>query len=418
MLSEFRGFPFRSLLWETEAPREDNYADWIRGQQMSFKSKRAFSTVEILRRSIEHSLLLKHNFPSEGMRCVLTLFQAVEFILKEIHGLKGAYISAGKLLGKSKKLMSRDEWEDLDWLRKKRNDIQHEGEDSWRSREEVEERLGRIYPLVGNLCERIGIDVDEEFRLVFACILQGESVPWYAKVDALSYLAIGYFNEDKEIAVNIANEAFEEAVRGLAEAWRIDEHSELTVRNLMKRMWDHEEEAAHPHYWNEAVTDDRYRYREPGWGGHLASELSGRGLDRLLGFQEISSGRKGYRSPETAVRNYLMEVWDLVQDYLSRVPFLELEQCVRESWNDIASEMETRYSDIQVPRTRDELWEPVHFFGFQMQIPYEDPGLITDEYRFPFGSATPSTLWSGEVLEEFRELLVESCGELPPGLQI
>lgn len=230
-----------------------------------------------------------------------------------------------------------------------------------------------------------------------------KSPPWYALVDELSAVAIRYTDVDEEIAVEIANAAFEVGLRGFAASWEIKESDSLSIPELFEEMWKHDEENAHPHYWDERITDDRDRYKDLG-------ESSDTVLHPPLAFHSITS--RPDRPISESIKYYAQEIREIILSYLERFPLLELERYFRENWNRLVDEMKEEAPNVDVPKTRDELWDfEGHFYNLEVSVPFDDPNA-----PFLMGGIVPSDVWKGDHLKRFIGLLEERYGELPEGL--
>lgn len=148
---------------------------------------------------------------------MLAMMVSVELLLKEwrvltepekIHKKEELY----KLI-KEYEFWGQAEKEDIDWLRKRGNAIKHRGEEQEQELQKVSELIEGIYPLIGSLYEKLDHKIDQNYSIYGRCLLKGKNRPWYALADSYSAAALRYAYFDEEIAVDLANEAYETALR-------------------------------------------------------------------------------------------------------------------------------------------------------------------------------------------------------------
>ena len=177
-----------------------------------------FTAENIFKESVLHFFLLKFNFPFEATICIPQLRQALELLLmykyvgsKRSPGMKELVQEYGKF--------SKKEEQVLLWLTKKRNLIVHKGEVHWEEFEHVRKKLQICFTIIAKLFED------------FQCPLNDFLEDWQQKVALGIYLmptdeafalivaARQQSENEPDIALDIANEAFEVALRGFAKGW-------------------------------------------------------------------------------------------------------------------------------------------------------------------------------------------------------
>ena len=348
-----------------------------------------------------HFALLPRNFPREAVATVTPLHNAAELILRFEVGNAGAQVDAVGLIDRFEG-WTKSERRTMHWLRKKRNTAVHRGEIEWEQRDEVIAKLRLAFPLVGRLYESAAHSIRDHFSPMAAALLLGLPIPWSALARTLSESAVEYAKDDPEIAVELANDAFVIAVRGFAECWRIGNSSTLPLADLLEAMWAHPDENAHPHYWDERIYDDRDRYRSLG----DAPETT---LSPPMSLPEIPS--LGRRENDLALNAayYAQEIREIVLSYLDRFPLLDLEDCLKHSWNEIVLQMRSVAPAVSAPLTDASKWNPhVHFFGGKVRVQIPDSTSMMGTRL-----VAPSSIWGPEQINAFVHFLEERCGLLP-----
>ena len=353
-----------------------------------------------------HFTLLAHNFPEEALATIVPLHTASELLLRVSQGEKGATRKSVELINRCE-VWTPHERQKMHWLRKQRNKAAHRGEIHWESSEEVTPTLREAFPLVGKLFLRLNYSIRDNFPPRDAALLLGAPIPWTALALTLADSSIEYAARDAEIAVDIANAAFEVGLRGFANSWEIPGANSLSLQELIDEMWQHPDENAHPHYWDERIYDDRDRYRDLGDSPDTT-------LRPPMRLPEIPSIGRRYKDLGLNASYYAQEIREIILSYLERYPALHLETCLRHCWNDVVHEMRGVAPDVQAPLTDEDHWNPhLHFFAGQMRIQIPDSSA-----SFGVLEVKPSEIWSGEHLDTFRRLVEERCGPIPLDVSI
>ena len=288
---------------------------------MDRKSTAKIHTIEAIRRYIYSQF----NFPLEAAASVIFLHTAMELLLREEYEAGGgdAYsvgewsqrrrIYVGDLIkNRSRWATDRAEREMALWLNTNRNVVLHAGRFPLDDQSVALSKLEGGFHLVGRLWMKDGLRPESHFSSFESQVLRGSEPGWQEKSDALSLAATQYCAIESQCAVNIANAAFEYAVRGLAKAWRVHNADTSALEDLIQVMENIDDDRAHPSLFNDWV---RVEYTHQVFGG-----------DRIewfippMSLTDVVNASDGSWDELRAAMNYTSLIRDVVLSYPERVP--------------------------------------------------------------------------------------------------
>lgn len=323
-------------------------------------------------------------FPFEAAGSVTSQHASIELLLRE--EAKGSDNGAAYLIDQ------RAGWDTNDkrianWIRKARNKVLHEGAFPPEDEDCVISILRKGIALIGSLWVDQGFTLSKHFSSFECSLLEGKESGWEDKSDAYSYAAVFYCDTDVKKAIDIANKAFEMAVRGLAQGWKIKEADRLPLRELIERMEELDEDSAHPSLYYDKNSHE--------------SDLKVFGEEDIDWFyppmtlSEIQEASYNRWDTERAAWHYTYEIRDAVLSYAVRIPYLDFAHCLKESWTQITKRLREVSPEVKFPEVDTDYWKAFYYYpGSLLRIPFRGPT------SFLVGDP-PSQYWKGDDLVKF-----------------
>jgi hypothetical protein len=382
------------------------------------KSMSINSAENALTKSITAFYLLDLNYPSEAVDCITQLWQATELILRERYKQEEIGIEDWNAYDMVQFFPDWNSKEKVvvDWVRDKRNLIEHTGEPSWEEVSFVKTQLLMVYSIIGKTYQSLGHMLTDIFTDIEQKILSGNELDWKDKSRSLAMGSFKYIEVDSEIAIDIANKAFEKAFRGYAKCCRIEKADILPLSELGEALHNNE-------YWFEAdvpVSWEEYQYT-----GCLVDPLERMnggdsyyyfGPSSLLDYSKIVIGRDNRHEQILRVRNELGRNRGLVNSLITSSPELDCFECVANSWHSIVNKLQARFPKLTIPPLKEDP-EPE---SYEMHATF---GISAwwDEVRtisIHFQGIIKNGGWEEKHTEALLEIITMICGEKPDDLII
>ncbi len=358
-------------------------------------SLRLFAAKSNSKEAIRRYTLSCFNFPEEAAAALSYLHTALELLLREKH-FGASRISAYELIE------SRADWDDTEqstahWIRQARNQILHTGEFPPEEKTNVLGLIKKGINLIGKLWRGYVHSLEDHFSPFETSMLLGTDADWESYSDAYSLAAIQYSTIAPEIAVEIANDAFEKAARGFAVCWHFEGAETLEFNRLLEIMEEFPDEMAHPSLYNDL--------HEPG-----GLRSFGCPLDWFYPPMDLHKVIKRSYSdwhPKRAAEYYTREVRDVVLSYSERCPYLDFHECVMNNWELIVERMRAIAPEVKFPEVDYDRWRHRYFYGGHFYIE------LKERDSDGWSHAMASSYWEGEHLQHFRDIVREICGDYP-----
>lgn len=350
-----------------------------------------FTAENIYKEAIHHYFLLEFNFPYEATLCIPLLRQALEILLKHRYDGPRREPNVKELVDDYGKFNEGEE-SLLRWLGDKRNAIVHHGEVRWEDFKQVKEKLQRCVLLIAELFEDYQCQLSdflEEWQEKLAL-----NQPLYSAEEARALVAAAKQQRESEpdIAIDIANKAFELAIRGFAGGWGIRRFNELIVSELIHLLNEFDDERS-PYYEDRRFEGDlSFKQLGEDWFDPPMTTFD---LEIVCSIPHYISQGIGYLQ---VVQYYVDEMNELVSSFTERTP-LPISRCIRENWQGIISELIRRIPDVEIPVVDLENWTDFDF--------------IYDKFKIVIKEDTLVPSWSLVEEETFREIVSEVCGPIP-----
>lgn len=350
--------------------------------------------------SILRWLLADFNFPSEAAQGVTSLCTCFELMLR--HGTTGRGPKLYELI-ESYKNWSVEQKSMAHWVRDTRNGILHAGEFPPEDRQAVQECVKSAFTLARILWLDHGYSLLDHFSPFEVALLEDRVPTWQEYSDATSWAGVFYAYQAPEIAVDVANAAFDRAVRGFAADWRQEGSDVLDMRALIDLMDEHEEEFAHASLYDD-LTDFENSAKE--FRGERAEWF-----DPPQDLHAIQAASGGKWDTRRAALLYCNEIRDVVISYPSRVPNFLFADQLRQAWPAIVREMVRVAPDVEFPAIELERWGSWRMYGGEILLP------VPFDVAFP-GIARPSDYWEAGQLGFLERLIRELCPATPKTIRL
>jgi hypothetical protein len=374
------------------------------------------SAENAIKKSIMAFYLLDINYPSEAIDCSIQLYLALELLLKEKYkqANKPAPWKANKLI--------QDFWEWNDeqkeqahWLRDMRNMLQHAGEAKWEEEKSVRRKLLNVFMLVGKIYQSLGYKLSDLFTTAEQIILIGNELDWMEEARCLATGSLKYIEVDPEIAIDIANRAFEEAFRGYASCCRISSADTLPLSELIEALKNNYYllEADVPVSWEAWQCTGYIRDKvELNEGGDSYYYLR---PNPLIDYSELT--RFADRHGEVLVfRKALDRNQAIVDALIADSPNWDYFECIAHSWFSIIKELKARFPHLLIP----ELKKDPNPERFEMEATFGIAAWWDEEkviYIYFQGKAEDYG-WVDIHTESLHEIITKVCGEIPDDLNV
>ncbi len=213
--------------------------------------KRIIPSESAIHEASDAFLIFNFNFPDAASRCIPNLQNAFELLFKELLARQPEVFSNGNSYPPRVNISILIDdyilWEAYDKdaiksLKEKRNAILHGGERNWEEKESISGTIKTCFRIVGDLYRKLGYSPDTYFAPWECRLLSGEEMTWQEHSLALANAASKIAILLPDVAVDVANKAFEIALRGLRDCWCIEGANSLPVDELLEIMRDDQED--------------------------------------------------------------------------------------------------------------------------------------------------------------------------------
>lgn len=364
---------------------------------MRSRSLAVLSAENAIRQVVLDVPVLNQYYPDAATRVIPLLFQGIELLLSDY-----LWNELGDKVDNSEELINiYAEWEEgerelVDWLRRERNQIIHEGESfEIDQKEYVVERIKRSLRLFGKLYKTFGFNFEDqnrfstiEVKLISNQKLEPDELPL-----VLIDCAVRLSETESESTVMIANDAYDKTLRYFAQGWWGDRFEDLNTRQLRELLEDRGSGDSDP-----LIYYDRRTPSEP------LSEFIQTGIDPPMEFHELT---RSFSSdpPNMGVKSYVHELREIIVYDIWWTP-LEAEDCIKSQWYDLRQTMQSLFSDIYIPEIDVGNWmERRYFFDKTVSFP-NNTFKSTSDY------------WTAEQERAFLREVENRCGPLPKGVRI
>lgn len=324
-------------------------------------SRPVFTAVHSLQESLDHFILFPFNFPFEGAKCIPLLRHAIELLLRAHSAEKAATTRGMKALVDAYGSFTESEDTLIRWLSDKRNSIMHEGEVDWEDVDVVSRNVSELFSIAGSLLQDLDVSFTSEFDQWHVELLSGGDLDDWSRSELYAIAAIGYAGVDEEIAIEIANTAFETALRLMASRWSVAGAETASLNDLISTLSKFDDERA-PYYIDRRL-DERDAWTEFGESRFAIpsgmSELSAIAEESQTGFDIVA-------------KEYAQQIFECVRSYLERTP-LEIATCVLENWIRIVSVYQDLNPSAEIPEIDRKIWGHNDFLGNRIRIPTTSP---------------------------------------------
>ena len=357
------------------------------------------SAINALKESLSHFLLYKYNFPFEASLCIPQLAQCMELLLGHLD-LPNKSMSLHGMIDEHSNWVGTEK-EVAHWIRRRRNKILHAGEPPWEDLITVRSKTQAALQICAKLLLDSGYPIRHHFSIVEIPLLEGKSPYSHDEAAWLVQAAYGYTDIDPEVAVDIANGAFEISLREFAASWGIDDSLFSTVDDLISELRkddDPEIPEKLPYYEfrvDDGALDKELEQRNIGDTG-LSPPKSFAGLESLM----LEATEQDLRS---IIQRYILEVQRAITSFAERSP-LRVYKSLRNNWQAIMATLRELRPNIDMPDMDFDRLEQTDFMYRKMRLLVK-PG-------------SPLPIWDANDVQSFLEIVTDQCGAIPEGVEI
>ncbi|OGO40814.1 MAG: hypothetical protein A2W36_05835 [Chloroflexi bacterium RBG_16_58_14] len=302
-------------------------------------------------------------FDDETTKCLPLIHQSIELLMREYFERECSHDFEKKPMTMTE-LIEAYVWADMEnlkesvsWLNTRRNWILHEGERITIDELAIVPNVAKSINFAGELYQKLGYSFDRVFNPIEHILLSEVRVNWQEIIwrginwqsisetltnSAMRVLADG---EESQVVVDIANEAFEIALRGFARSCGIEKWDALKISELIQKMNEQEDDWAHFYWWNYSDTTNSGWIPEnsPFWfvPPMQASDL-------------INSPY--HQTRQDAAEYYANEVRNLVKSIIENTPMVDLSDFVHSEWGVIERELGNKNPELEIPIIDLESW--------------------------------------------------------------
>lgn len=377
------------------------------------------SAENAIKKSIASFYLLNLNFPSEAVDCIIQLWLATELLLRQWYNQEEIRIDGWSAY---EMIQFASDWNPKQkriahWLREKRNALQHEGEALRDDAGDVKAQLLQAYKLVGSMYQSMGYMLNDWFNSVEQNILNGNELDWKEEARSLAMSSFKYLEDEPEIAISIANAAYEKAFRGYARCCRIENADKLPLSELAEALYNNE-------YWFEADVPVSWEdYHCTGYLLDPLEQMNGGdsyyyfGPSSLLYYSKIVIGIDNRYERILRVRNELDRIQGLVNSLITNSPELDYFECVANNWHSIVNKLQARFPKLTIPPLKEDSYPE----GYNsMKVPFGISAWWDKERTISihFQGIIKNGGWEEKHTEALLEIITMVCGKKPEDLKI